>query len=217
MKSVFSGPYTLWTEDLIIAMMKENFEPKVLDAYLSIKPLAFKADLARYCIVYVYGGWYFDILLSIQDTSILKHLEDTYDAILFRDIPFTDRSISIANTLFWFKSPGHAILKNVIDRVVNNILNKNYGSHAHSVTGPIAFGVEVSKYQIDNPDYTIAVGDSLMIDNRPSHGFNIIELRDTRIFSSRRGMHEEYPELLPSGYESGSRYFELWRRRQIFN
>lgn len=216
MKSLFKGDYTLWTEEKIVTLLKDKFSPEVLEAYLSIKPLAFKADLARYCIVYTYGGWYFDILLSVQETSVLKYLDYRHDAILFRDIPFTDVSISIANTLFWFKEPGHEILRNLIDRVVSNILTKNYGPHAHSVTGPIAFGIEVAKYQIENPGYTFAVGDSLMIGNKPSHGFNIIELKDTKIFSSRRAMDKEYPELLPSGYEIGSTYFELWRRRAIF-
>jgi hypothetical protein len=216
MKEIFRGRYTLWTEEKIVEVLKDNFDPRVLEAYRSIKPLAFKADLARYCIVYVHGGWYFDILLSIQDTAVLKEIDESHEAILFRDIPFTDVSITIANTLFWFKNPKHEILENLINQVVDNILSKNYGPHAHSVTGPIAFGREVAKYQIKNPGYTFAVGDTVMINNRPSHGFNIIALKDFKIFSNRRGMDEEYPGLLPSGYETGSRYFELWRKKDIF-
>jgi mannosyltransferase OCH1-like enzyme len=216
LRAQFSGEYTLWTEELIVELLQTEFEPRVLEAYNSLKPLAFKADLARYCIIYARGGWYFDLLMSVLDADVLRNLPVNREAILFRDIPFTDNPIAISNTVFWFRNHGSILLKNLINRVVSNILNKNYGPHAHSVTGPIAFGAEVALQQIEAKRYTYAIGDTQMIDNRPSHVFNLIELENTLVFSQRRAMNEEFRHLVPKGYEAGSTYFNMWNARDIF-
>ena len=46
--------------------IKEHFHENVLHAYDALIPGAFKADLFRYCELYVNGGWWFDIdMLSV--------------------------------------------------------------------------------------------------------------------------------------------------------
>jgi mannosyltransferase OCH1-like enzyme len=51
--------------------IKENFPKKVLDAYDTLLPGAYKADLWRYCVLYIHGGVYVDIkaqlLVSLND------------------------------------------------------------------------------------------------------------------------------------------------------
>ena len=44
--------------------LREHFDLKVLDTYNSLIPGAYKADLWRYCILYIYGGIYIDIKLE---------------------------------------------------------------------------------------------------------------------------------------------------------
>lgn len=216
-EAIFNGVYTLWTEDSIVELLKTNFEPKVLDAYNSIKPLAFKADLARYCIVYVYGGWYLDVLASIVNPELLKYIKNDRQGIIFRDIPLNDNPLVISNTVFWFKDPKNKVLKKLIDRVVFNILSRNYGNHPHSVSGPVAFGAEVAANQLNAATYDFAIGTSLMIDNRISHCFSWTGIPDTQIFSQRRAMNEEFEDLVPTGYETSSTYFKMWENREIFN
>ena len=41
--------------------IKNNFDLDILNAYDILKPGAFKADLWRCCILYIYGGIYLDI------------------------------------------------------------------------------------------------------------------------------------------------------------
>ena len=51
---------------------------KVYDAYTRIKPGAFKSDLWRYCVLYVYGGFYIDIdsiCLGTLDMFVKKDTE----------------------------------------------------------------------------------------------------------------------------------------------
>ena len=46
--------------------IKEHFHKNVLLAYDALIPGAFKADLFRYCELYINGGWWFDIdMLSV--------------------------------------------------------------------------------------------------------------------------------------------------------
>lgn len=217
LKSKMSENYTLWTEEKILELLRTEFPPEVLAAYTKLKPLAFKADLARYCIIYTYGGLYIDLLATLIDTTVLDQLNsDDSDVILFRDVPMAKLSYVISNTIFWFKEPKHEILHNLIFSVVENINTKRYGSHFHSVTGPIAFGEEVVKYQLSRDSSTILIGDTTMDDWTPFHTFNSTEIAYPLKFSSRRPMNSEYENEVPSGYESGTKYYQMWLDRDIF-
>ena len=65
-----------YSDDECISIIKDNFEPKVLEKYNSIKGGAHRADLFRYCILYLEGGVYLDIKMipkkSIDQMFIRK-------------------------------------------------------------------------------------------------------------------------------------------------
>ena len=71
--------YFLYDDDDCHAFIKKHFDDRVYNAYCRIIPGAFKADLWRYCILYIYGGVYCDI-----DTICMHSL----DAFLNEDIEF---------------------------------------------------------------------------------------------------------------------------------
>ena len=77
--------YTLYSKEMIIEIIKKEFGKEVLLAFNKLKPYAYKADLARYCISYLYGGWYADI--SIRLTSA-RFSTTKYD---FEFLGFIDR------------------------------------------------------------------------------------------------------------------------------
>ena len=43
-----------------VEFIKKHFSDDVLEAYLSLIPGAFKADVWRYCVLYIEGGVYID-------------------------------------------------------------------------------------------------------------------------------------------------------------
>jgi len=219
LKSEFIGDHTLWNEDMIIDLIKSNFDSNILDAFTSVKPLAFKADLARYCILYVYGGWYFDLFVDLENHEALKNFEKDIEAILFREIPVPPFGsvYSVVNTLFWFKNASHPILANLINSVASNINTKNYGQHPFDVTGPMVFGREIAKYQFDTPS-NFLIGDCQMMGSRPSHVFNTIDFDDPIVFSRRRSLNEDISKYVPTGYEKHpNNYYKMWFDRTIFN
>lgn len=42
-----------------------TFSADVLEAYDNLRPLSYKADLGRFCLMHAFGGWYADITLRI--------------------------------------------------------------------------------------------------------------------------------------------------------
>ncbi len=53
--------YQRYGNDELVAFLTENYPEPVLQAYRALTPYAFKADLARYCLLHTYGGLYSDL------------------------------------------------------------------------------------------------------------------------------------------------------------
>ena len=62
--------YEFYDDNRIREFLKDNFEPKFLEKFDSFKKGAHKVDLWRLCILYLYGGFYFDIdMLLYKDLN----------------------------------------------------------------------------------------------------------------------------------------------------
>ncbi len=216
-REIFTGEYTLWTFETLKPFLIENFDSSVFQAFEKLKPLAFKADLARYCVVYIYGGWYFDQLVTLKSPELLHKFDYTPEVIFFRDIPLARTMLSVVNTLFWFKEPGHPILKNLIDHIASTVLKGEYLEHPHAITGPVAFGKSVARHQLSSLDFNYFIGETIMIDDRPTHVFSSIEQENYMPFSQRRGIHEHVDSVLPAGYQTRTNYMDMYWNRDIYN
>mmetsp|Transcript_4339 Transcript_4339/g.8312 ORF Transcript_4339/g.8312 Transcript_4339/m.8312 type:complete len:380 (-) Transcript_4339:44-1183(-) len=53
------------------AFLAENFEQDIVDKYRGFKKGAHKADLWRYCVLYIYGGVYMDI-----ETVLMRNIDE---------------------------------------------------------------------------------------------------------------------------------------------
>ena len=53
--------YYLYDDDMCKEFIKDNFDDEILYTFNKLKPGAYKADLWRYCILYIKGGIYLDI------------------------------------------------------------------------------------------------------------------------------------------------------------
>lgn len=67
-----------WTEDRIKKLLRKKFDKKYLELFDYYQIPAQKADFARYCILYVYGGIYLDM-----DTVCKKNLNKFLDCKFF--------------------------------------------------------------------------------------------------------------------------------------
>ena len=53
--------HILFDDRKIRDLLKSNFDKDVLIAYSSLNPYSYKSDLARYCVLFHFGGIYADL------------------------------------------------------------------------------------------------------------------------------------------------------------
>lgn len=113
--------------------MKKNFDSKVYDIFRSFPLGVMRADMWRYCVLYIHGGVYSDI-----DSQALRPLsawkiepQDKLIVGLENDFHFCQWTIASV--------PKHPLFKAVIDRIVKetskgiDISNEHF---VHQYTGP---------------------------------------------------------------------------------
>jgi mannosyltransferase OCH1-like enzyme len=127
-KSVYNDyNYTLYNNSMLLDFLS-RFDNETLNSYNTIKPYAFKADLARYCLLYEYGGWYFDISLAPE---YKLEFDNLVDALLIKN----HRINNIENCVMYFK-PKSQFLLDAIKQINFHVLRRYYGYLPLHVTGP---------------------------------------------------------------------------------
>ena len=114
--------YRFYTDDVIAAFLDEHFPPAVREAFDSLIPGAFKADLFRYCVLLIHGGLYADVDILLQ-TNLDEALPDNATFVVPLDDPGHDSRACLWNG-FMAAAPGHPYLAEVIERVVNQVRNR---------------------------------------------------------------------------------------------
>ena len=169
----------LYDDEDCRAFIKENYDSSVLQAYDSLVPGAYKADLWRYCVIYKTGGVYLDIKFQCEPGFSLKELTKDYETFIL-DRPYGDLTMPIDVNLSILNSPtfyenlpkytdgtwenkqiglynaviasasGNPVLYECIQQVVKNVKNKIYGYNPLYPTGPGLFGELYFKGDYEN-------------------------------------------------------------------
>jgi len=116
--------YSFYADNDSMEFLSMHFPKEVRLAYESILPGAFKADLFRYCVLFIRGGVYadMDVLLSADlDVAIPGNI-GLMTGIDEPGIEFGHR-YCLWNG-FIAAAPGHPIIAKTIEMVVNNIRNR---------------------------------------------------------------------------------------------
>lgn len=121
--------YYLYDDNERREFIKNNFDKEILNAYDSLIPGAYRADLWRYCILYKNGGIYLDIKFKCANGFKLIELTEKEHFVQDRN------PIDVANGLLVTK-PGNEIMLKCINKIVENVNNKYYGSNSLEPTGP---------------------------------------------------------------------------------
>ena len=132
--------YHFFDNDDCRNFIKDNFPKKVLDAYDTLIPGAYKADLWRYCILYIHGGVYADIKLVLNNQ--LDKLIDINTQFTSVKERWPEKG-GVHNS-FLCSMPKHKFLKSAIDLIVYNVNSGYFGEKAISPTGPFALGMAIN-------------------------------------------------------------------------
>ncbi|HWD96119.1 MAG TPA: hypothetical protein VG246_06850 [Acidimicrobiales bacterium] len=201
-KLVGEERYRLWTLGLAREFLVDHFEDAVVSAFDRLKPLAYKADLTRYCVVQQLGGFYLD--QSVSDVKLPN--TESFDFIGFCDPNAEFSSWKVANNYF-FARAGSPILQDSIHEVVEHCERRYYGKDPHFPTGPSVLGRSVAKL---GPELNVMIGQYIWLQRRrnkyvlPHHGV-----------VGRGKVGGKYQGGI-SGIPGGNNYNELWRNRDVY-
>lgn len=130
----------LFSDEDCRIFIEENFDEDVLNAYDSLIPGTFKADLWRYCVLYKNGGVYLDIKYKCNDGIRLRDLaNDNFFAREYNG-EGTGLSDKPVYTGVMISKPKNPIFMKCIRRICRNVKNKYYGRDNTEPTGPILVG-----------------------------------------------------------------------------
>ena len=147
-QKVFVGfEHILWRAPAVRDFLASRYGTEVLSAYDKLRPLAYKADLARYCLLHAFGGWYADISLKI---CLMPLISEDIEMVYFHDFglgpPGPSSFVAACQNGFFYAKSGHPVLEACIQQVVKNCRDEYYGLNSTCPTGPMVFGKAILNY-----------------------------------------------------------------------
>ena len=183
--------------------IKNHFNKEVSDAYQKLKPGAYRADLFRYCVLYINGGIYGDLTQTyLEPLSKFIDLEND-EIVLVRDyLGENQKTNGIYNAFIASQRRNHT-LKIAIDKIVENVQLKNYGINSLDPSGPYLFRRALQEYK---GNYKL---------NLELNPFNHKMIRNIRtgkgIIITKLPNHDKL-----IGKNKSTDYHELWVNKDIF-
>jgi hypothetical protein len=137
--------YLLMDDNDCMQFIRENFDDSVLQAYTRIIPGALKADLWRYCVLYIHGGVYVDL-----DTICVNSLDKFINNYEFVSVVDLNRNRyegrhNLFNS-FIASVPNHPIMLGCINRIVHQVLTNTIPQSNLDKTGPGVLGRETNLF-----------------------------------------------------------------------
>ncbi len=190
--------------------IQHEYGNEILQAFDKLIPYAFKADLARYLLLYKFGGWYFDISIRVLNGV---NVGNDIDFITFFDMPLYSKVSYACNNDIIYSKVKSIILEDTINEVLKNIANENYGKSVLAPTGPICLGKFVAKHT-----EKLNIHTGLFTELTPSYpnknrGFVL----DNGILFALHKPGNIGGDLTQLGAKGTNNYGELYRVRNIYN
>ena len=196
--------FFVFDNDMCSNFIKNNFDNDVLIAFNNIKAGAYKADLWRYCVLYMYGGVYMDIkfVLNYKLTDIINK----YGSIFVKDVDYYSNSCKKGTfNGFMISDAKNPIFYDCIQQIVINYKNKYYGKNVLYPTGPCLLGYIIrSKY--NDTQFKLHVVEGIL-----GSPYTINDFHNNIIISQYSNYRSE---LVKS---NNIHYGELWKNYDIYS
>ena len=129
------------------AYIEKYFDARVLNAYLCLQAGAYRADMFRYCFLFMDGGVYGDLTQKYY-YPLTRFIDfDRDDLVLVRDMrqllwpgAFLSSQAPPVQIAFMAARPRHPIFKHAIEKICQNVEKHIYGANPLYPTGPYMFG-----------------------------------------------------------------------------
>ena len=196
-------------------MIEKNFDPQVLAAYDKLIPGAFKADLWRYCVLYLHGGVYLDIKMNFDPAvNPIKLLTRPHYPL---DVPmnvgpgstYRRRTNGIYQGML-ICPKGCLVMRNAITQCTRNVLSEYYGPDCLSISGPTFLYNVATSLDARLPSRQIVTSKKDWANVEFGIVDHLLVIGGRRIAYPYRGYRGE---LLKS---TKSPYAALWQKRQVY-
>ena len=200
--------YVRYDNESLRRFIDEHFRREVLDTYDSLRSYSNKADLGRFCVLYVIGGWYFDIAIRLHSPV---ELADRIDFLAFREIQKFTGTCWACMTAVLFSKPGNPAFRYAIDQIVENCRNRYYGITPLSPTATPVLGQALAKH---GEQSSFVYGDFLELTPTHQKHNTAFVLPDGTILAW--GKPAGGGDLSALGAKGTNNYNQLWHDRLIY-
>jgi hypothetical protein len=136
--------YTLYNNEMCRDQIRTLLGDEAVKLYDSLNSYSFRADLARYCILYQQGGFYFDSVICPE-----FKLEFGDFPVMYRPpIGACGEYNAIENGVMYFNRPHHEFLWDAITLSFKNVKEQYYGVTPLDITSPVMLGRLLNTYDI---------------------------------------------------------------------
>ena len=187
--------YKLFDDAMCRDFIQNHFDEHVLHAFDSLIPGAYRADLWRYCVLYIHGGIYIDIKFKCVNNFKLIELLD-------KEYYVKDRLSGGQNGIyraFMVNLPKNPVLIQCIQQIVQNVKNRFYGKNSLCITGPQLMSNYFSQSSIRS--------------NELYHGPEgcCIYIGNSKIIDHYSQYRKEQRDTQKTDY-----YATLWKKKQVY-
>lgn len=133
MKKMKKYTIDFYDDQTALSFLYTHFPNRVGDAYVKVVPGAYKADLFRYCCLYITGGVYLDINKRLLHPLHVFHEQLSINTQLVLVLDIGGKGFFQA---FIMVNPKHPFLLECIQQCVSNIESNYYGTSPLDPTGP---------------------------------------------------------------------------------
>jgi hypothetical protein len=204
---------------IVSAVREGRLDSSVLRAYDSLYPGAYKADLWRYCCLYLEGGVYADI--KAQALTKLDNIIGEEDEVVIVLDRMGEPKATLYNA-FFACTPLHPLIKKTIELTVENIENRRYGEDTLDITGPLTFGKAVYR-ALGHPDkgYVLPTG---LSQHTPYGNIRVLVHTEGRKICDERGVPIIHTRSPNHQYNEENNWYrlvgedpqQLWQDRQVY-
>jgi hypothetical protein len=219
--------YHLYSGEELEEIVKNNFDDDdVYTSYKKLKPYACKADLARLCLLYLYGGLYIDLNLYFINT--IPNL-NKLDFFAFRDLSrMSKQSWAVQNGIM-YSIPKSKVVNNAINLIINHCKDEYYGIQCIDVSATTVLGIAITK---SLPHLGIATNGELDwftsksfdkktqnkikkigYDNEKLLGF-IMDDNDKLIAIRKPSSGGDIEEI---GFKGTNNYVKMWKDKEVYD
>jgi hypothetical protein len=198
-------------------LIRQRFSAEVLGAFDALRPYAYQADLARYCILHEFGGLYADLSYLLLGPLPL----DGQRITVFRDFQWSS-PWDVSNGLIASPARHPALLK-AIEAVCANVARRYYGPTPLCPTGPALFGKALAT--ACDPEQVIA-GHALVQERESlarlipqamlpaGKRVHVLALGGSLVAIKRKRMGAQ--GLAELGVADGNAYRDFWVERRVY-